>query len=184
MQFPFSYIGTAEEIDLARRCKEANMGFIAMKGLAGGLLNNAKACMNFIKQYDNVVPIWGIQTEEELDEWLALENAGDFAITDEIKAIIERDRKELCGNFCRSCGYCLPCPAGIDIPQAARMSRLLRRSPYKPYMSDEWHKKMHMIDDCRSCGACASRCPYGLNTPKLLKEMLADYDEFYAEHKD
>ena len=62
------------------------MGFIAMKGLAGGLLNNAKACMNFIKQYDNVVPIWGIQTEEELDEWLALESAGDFAITDEIKA--------------------------------------------------------------------------------------------------
>ena len=160
------------------------MGFIAMKGLAGGLLNNAKACMNFIKQYDNVVPIWGIQTEEELDEWLALENAGNFAITDEIKAIIERDRKELCGNFCRSCGYCLPCPAGIDIPQAARMSRLLRRSPYKPYMSDEWHKKMHMIDDCRGCGACASRCPYGLNTPKLLKEMLADYDEFYAEHKN
>ena len=100
MQFPFSYIGTAEEIDLARRCKEADMGFIAMKGLAGGLLNNAKACMNFIKQYDNVVPIWGIQTEEELDEWLALENAGNFAITDEIKAIIERDRKELCGNFC------------------------------------------------------------------------------------
>lgn len=184
MQFPFSYIGTAEEIDLARRCKEADMGFIAMKGLAGGLLNNAKACMNFIKQYDNVVPIWGIQTEEELDEWLALENAGDFAITDEIKAVIERDRKELCGNFCRSCGYCLPCPAGIDIPQAARMSRLLRRSPYKPYMSDEWHKKMHMIDDCRNCGACASRCPYGMNTPKLLKEMLADYDEFYAEHKD
>ncbi len=184
LQFPFSYIGTKEEIDLARRCKEADMGFIAMKGLAGGLLSNAKACMNFIKQYDNVVPIWGIQTEEELDEWLSLEKAGDFAITDEIRSIIERDRRELSGNFCRSCGYCLPCPAGIDIPQAARMSRLLRRSPYQPYMSDGWYKKMHRIDNCLGCGACASRCPYGLDTPKLLKEMLEDYETFYSEHKN
>ena len=182
MQFPFSYIGSDEEIGLASKCKQADMGFIAMKGLAGGMLTNAKACMNFIKQFDNVVPIWGIQTEEELDEWLRLEKEGDFKLNDELKAVIEHDRKELCGNFCRSCGYCLPCPAGIDIPQAARMDRLLRRSPYGPYMTKEYHEKMHLIDNCLHCGACASRCPYGLNTPDLLQHMLADYDKFYAEH--
>ena len=182
MQFPFSYIGSDEEIGLASKCKQADMGFIAMKGLAGGMLTNAKACMNFIKQFDNVVPIWGIQTEEELDEWLRLEKEGDFKLNDELKAVIEHDRKELCGNFCRSCGYCLPCPAGIDIPQAARMDRLLRRSPYGPYMTKEYHEKMHLIDNCLHCGACASRCPYGLNTPELLQHMLADYDKFYAEH--
>ena len=182
MQFPFSYIGSDEEIGLASKCKQADMGFIAMKGLAGGMLTNAKACMNFIKQFDNVVPIWGIQTEEELDEWLRLEKEGDFKLNDELKAVIEHDRKELCGNFCRSCGYCLPCPAGIDIPQAARMDRLLRRSTYGPYMTKEYHEKMHLIDNCLHCGACASRCPYGLNTPELLQHMLADYDKFYAEH--
>lgn len=182
MQFPFSYIGSDEEIGLASKCKQADMGFIAMKGLAGGMLTNAKACMNFIKQFDNVVPIWGIQTEEELDEWLRLEKEGDFKLNDELKAVIEHDRKELCGNFCRSCGYCLPCPAGIDIPQAARMDRLLRRSLYGPYMTKEYHEKMHLIDNCLHCGACASRCPYGLNTPELLQHMLADYDKFYAEH--
>jgi len=182
MQFPFSYIGSDEEIGLASKCKQADMGFIAMKGLAGGMLTNAKACMNFIKQFDNVVPIWGIQTEEELDEWLRLEKEGDFKLNDELKAVIEHDRKELCGNFCRSCGYCLPCPAGIDIPQAARMDWLLRRSPYGPYMTKEYHEKMHLIDNCLHCGACASRCPYGLNTPELLQHMLADYDKFYAEH--
>lgn len=182
MQFPFSYIGSDEEIGLASKCKQADMGFIAMKGLAGGMLTNAKACMNFIKQFDNVVPIWGIQTEEELDEWLRLEKEGDFKLNDELKAVIEHDRKELCGNFCRSCGYCLPCPAGIDIPQAARMDRLLRRSPYGPYMTKEYHEKMHLIDNCLHCGACVSRCPYGLNTPELLQHMLADYDKFYAEH--
>ena len=182
MQFPFSYIGSDEEIGLASKCKQADMGFIAMKGLAGGMLTNAKACMNFIKQFDNVVPIWVIQTEEELDEWLRLEKEGDFKLNDELKAVIEHDRKELCGNFCRSCGYCLPCPAGIDIPQAARMDRLLRRSPYGPYMTKEYHEKMHLIDNWLHCGACASRCPYGLNTPELLQHMLADYDKFYAEH--
>ena len=183
LQFPFCYLATDVDLELLHDCEAADMGFIAMKGLSGGLLNNAEACFAFMQQYPNVVPIWGIQHEWELDQWLELDKRG-AKMTDEIKAVIDKDRKELIGNFCRSCGYCLPCPAGIDIPQAARMSRLLRRSPYKPYMSDEWHKKMHMIDDCRNCGACASRCPYGLNTPKLLKEMLVDYDEFYAEHKD
>ena len=169
--------------ELVELCRAKNVGFIAMKGLSGGLITNSAAAYAFEAQYDNVLPIWGVQHESELDEFLQCIRDG-IELTDARKARIERDRKELCGNFCRSCGYCLPCPAGIDIPQAARMSRLLRRSPYKPYMSDEWHKKMHMIDDCRGCGACASRCPYGLNTPKLLKEMLADYDEFYAEHKN
>ena len=82
----------------------------------------------------------------------------------------------------RSCGYCLPCAAGIDIPQAARMAMLLRRSPYRPYMTEEWHAKMHKIEDCLHCDACKSRCPYGLDTPALLQEMLKDYDAFYAAH--
>ena len=105
-------------------------------------------------------------------------------MTDEIKAVIDKDRKELIGNFCRSCGYCLPCPAGIEIPNAARMAQLLRRSPYKPYLTDEWHAKMHKIEGCLHCNACKSRCPYGLDTPSLLQLMLKDYDEFYAQHKN
>ena len=103
-------------------------------------------------------------------------------MTPELQAVIEHDRSELAGNFCRSCGYCLPCTAGIDIPQAARMSALLRRSPYQPYMSDEWHEKMHRIEECVHCDACKSRCPYRLDIPNLLVKMLADYDAFYAQH--
>ena len=128
-----------------------------------------------------MVPIWGIQREEELDQWLEL-TARDPRVTPEIQAVIDKDRKELAGNFCRSCGYCLPCTAGIDIPQAARRSALLRRSPYQPYMSDEWYAKMHKIEECVHCDACKSRCPYGLDTPALLQAMLKDYDAFYAEH--
>ena len=183
LQFPFCYLSTDIELELVRMCREADMGFIAMKGLSGGLLTNAEACFAFMGEHENVVPIWGIQHEWELDQWLELDRRG-AAMTDELRAVIEKDRTELLGNFCRACGYCLPCPANIDIPQSARMAQLMRRSPYKPYMSGEWYEKMHRIENCLHCNACKSRCPYGLDTPALLQTMLKDYDEFYALHKD
>ena len=183
LQFPFSYISSERDLALADKCRAAGMGFIAMKGLAGGLLQNARACHAFMKGYDNVVPIWGIQRFEELEEWLAVA-AEDPDMDDELAAVIRKDRQELAGSFCRSCGYCMPCPVGIEIRNCARMDRLLRRSPWKQYFTPEWQAKMNRIEDCLGCRQCASRCPYGLDTPNLLKYMLKDYRAFYAEHKD
>ena len=181
LQFPFCYLATEKDLELVELCKQADMGFIAMKGLSGGLLNNAAACYAFMQLHPTVVPIWGIQHEWELDQWLDLTEQNP-QMTPELQAVIDRDRKELAGDFCRSCGYCLPCTAGIDIPQAARMMQLLGRAPYKPYLSDEWYAKMHQIENCVHCDACKSRCPYGLDTPALLARQLADYDVFYAAH--
>ena len=181
LQFPFCYLATDQDLALVKACRQADMGFIAMKGLSGGLLNNAQACYAFMRDQAGVVPIWGIQHEWELDQWLELTER-DPGLTPELQAVIDRDRKELAGNFCRSCGYCLPCSAGIDIPQAARMSQLLGRSPYKPYMTDEWYAKMHKIEECIHCDLCKSRCPFGLDTPALLQKQLAEYDAFYAVH--
>ena len=181
LQFPFCYLATDVDLELVELCKQADMGFIAMKGLSGGLLNNAAACHAFMAQYENVVPIWGVQRMEELEQWLSLaETSG--AMTEELKAVIEKDRKELAGSFCRGCGYCMPCPAGIEINNSARMNMLLRRAPYRPYLTDEWYEKMHRIENCIHCDSCKSRCPYGLDTPALLQYMLKDYDEFYAQH--
>ena len=181
LQFPFCYLATEKDLELVALCREHDMGFIAMKGLSGGLLNNAAACYAFMQEHPTVVPIWGVQHEWELDQWLELTERNP-RLTPELQAVIDRDRRELAGNFCRSCGYCLPCTAGIDIPQAARMMQLLGRSPYRPYMSDEWYAKMHKIEACVHCDACKSRCPYGLDTPALLQRQLADYDAFYAAH--
>ena len=181
LQFPFCYLATDVDLELVELCKQADMGFIAMKGLSGGLLNNAAACHAFMQQYENVVPIWGVQRMEELEQWLSLaETSG--AMTEELKAVIEKDRKELAGSFCRGCGYCMPCPTGIEINNSARMNMLLRRAPYRPYLTDEWYEKMHRIENCIHCDSCKSRCPYGLDTPALLQYMLKDYDEFYAQH--
>ena len=179
LQFPFSYIASGRELALPGKCKEAGMGFIAMKGLSGGLLNNAKACMAFMQQYDNVLPIWGIQREEELEEWLAFFTE-DVVMDDEAGALIAADREELSGDFCRSCGYCMPCSVGITISQCARMSQLVRRAPSKVWLNEHWQKEMEKIDTCVNCGLCLSRCPYGLQIPQLLRKNLEDYRRILA----
>ena len=96
-------------------------------------------------------------------------------MTAEVKAVIERDRAELIGNFCRACGYCMPCPVGIEINNCARMSQLIRRSPSAQHLTEEARAKMMKIEECVNCGSCKSKCPYGLDTPELLRLNLADY---------
>ena len=182
-QFPFSYISAERDLALAERCAKADMGFIAMKGLAGGLLTNVDACHAFMEQYDNVVPIWGIQRSEELKQWIDAAQR-DVKMNDELARFIAREKQALSGSFCRGCGYCMPCSVGIQINNAARMDMLLRRSPWKGYMTDEWYSEMQKINNCIGCRSCAGRCPYQLDTPNLLQYMLKDYNEFYEAHKN
>ena len=124
-----------------------------------------------------------MQTLEQLEQWLAAADE-DPVLDDEMEAFIAKEREELSGSFCRSCGYCMPCPMGIEIRNCARMNMLLRRSPWQQYMTPEWQAKMNRIEDCIECHSCSSRCPYQLDTPNLLKYMLKDYREFYETHKD
>ena len=178
LQFPFSYLASDRDIALVRSCEAAGMGYIAMKGLSGGLLNNAEACMGFMSQYE-VLPIWGIQRMEELEQWLGFFTK-EISYTDEIRSFVERDRKELMGEFCRGCGYCSPCTVGIVINQCARMSQMIRRAPSQAWLTDYWKNEMARIDECIDCGMCKTRCPYELDIPTLLRKNLADYREILA----
>jgi aryl-alcohol dehydrogenase-like predicted oxidoreductase len=177
IQFPFSYLATEQEIELVKLCKKKGIGFIAMKALSGGLISNSAAAYAFHAQFDHVLPIWGIQKEEELDEFISYNNNPPI-LNEEISEIIEHDRRELAKDFCRGCGYCLPCPANIDIPISARMSLMIRRAPTTVYLSDTWKEKMKKIENCIHCNYCKNHCPYGLDTPKLLEENWADYKNF------
>ena len=176
LQFPFCYLATEKDLELVELCKKANMGFIAMKALSGGLITNSTAAYAYLAQFDNVLPIWGIQRERELDEFLSYIKEPP-TMTDELKAVIECDRKELLGEFCRGCGYCMPCPVGIEINNAARMSLMLRRAPSKAWLTEAWQEKMKLIEKCLHCGKCKSKCPYGLDTPTLLEKNYKDYQE-------
>ena len=179
LQFPFSYISGEQELELVNACKEHEMGFIAMKGLSGGLITNSAAAYAFEAQYDGVLPIWGVQRETELDEFLSYINDPP-RMNDELRAVIEKDRAELCGDFCRGCGYCMPCPVGIEINDCARMSLLLRRSPAAAHLSPEGQAKMKKIEDCLHCNQCRNKCPYGLDTPALLARNYEDYKRVLA----
>ena len=180
LQFPFCYLATDRDIALVNLCKEKNVGFISMKGLSGGLITNAAAAYAWQAQFDNALPIWGVQREEELDQFLSFIENPPAMDDPEIQATIEKDRKELIGNFCRACGYCMPCPAGIVINQCARMSQLIRRSPSAGWLTPESQAMMRKINDCLECGQCKSKCPYGLDTPALLKQNLEDYENILA----
>lgn len=181
IQFPLSAISTPEDLGIIDLCRRKDLGLLAMKALCGGLLTKARPAFAFLRQYENVVPIWGIQKQAELAELLALE-ADPPALDGGMRAAIESDRAELSGQFCRACGYCLPCPADIPIPMAARMKFLLRRMPAENFLSEEWQQKMRRINDCKLCRQCADRCPYELDTPQLLKRMLDDYEAFLRQN--
>jgi Predicted oxidoreductases of the aldo/keto reductase family len=179
LQFPFSYLSSEKEIHLVNLCKENNVGFIAMKALSGGLITNSSAAYAWLDQFDNVLPIWGIQRENELDEFLSyVKNPPVLEGT--LKAVVDADRNELVGNFCRACGYCMPCPVGIEINSCARMAQLIRRSPSANHMNEKSQAMMEKISECLECGLCKSKCPYGLDTPQLLKENLEDYRKIIA----
>ena len=155
------------------------MGFIAMKALSGGLITNSAAAYAFEAQFDNVLPIWGVQRMRELEEFLSYIETPPV-MTDELRALIEKDRKELMGDFCRGCGYCMPCPAGIEINNCARMSLMIRRAPSDAQLTGEMQAKMMKIEECLHCNQCMSKCPYHLNTPQLLEKNLRDYKEILA----
>ncbi|MDE6898755.1 MAG: aldo/keto reductase [Lawsonibacter sp.] len=174
LQFPYSYLSGPQEQELVEMCERAGMGFVAMKGMAGGLLRDGIAAAAFMALQPIAVPIWGVQHEWELDQFLSCVPDAP-AMTEERLALIEKDRAELTGSFCRSCGYCMPCPVGIQINQCARMSLMLRRMPAADYLTEYWQGEMKKVEDCLHCGKCASKCPYGLNPPQMLQDNYKEY---------
>ena len=177
IQFPVSYIASDSELDFVRVCREHDIGVLGMKSLAGGLITNSAAAYAFSMQYDNLLPIWGIQFESELDEFISYQDNPPL-LDDDLRLVIEHDIAELSGDFCRGCGYCMPCPAKIDISIAARMSLLIRRAPRSMWLNDHWREGMKRVDDCINCNHCMEHCPYGLDAPKLMRSGWLEYKAF------
>ena len=179
VQFPLCYLAAEPDLELVELCRERGVGFIAMKALSGGLITDSAAAYAYLAQFDNVLPIWGIQRMSELEEFLSYFDNPPL-MTEEMTATIARDRAEMAGDFCRGCGYCMPCPVGIEINNCARMAQLIRRSPSAGWLTPAAQEKMMRIEQCLECGSCAAKCPYGLDTPALLRRNLADYKNILA----
>ncbi len=179
LQFPFSYLSGTQEFELVEECQKAGMGFVAMKALSGGLITNSAAAYAFAAQFEYVLPIWGIQHEWELDEFISY--IGHPPVMDEtLQEVVARDKEQLSGEFCRGCGYCLPCPAGIEINICARMSLLIRRSPSESHLTAQAQEMMKKIEGCLHCYKCREKCPYGLDAPALMEKNYEDYKRILA----
>lgn len=181
IQYPLSALSAPEEIAFARECGERGIGVIAMKALCGGLLTSAAPSMAYLRELPHVVPIWGFQRDSDLEEVLELERRPP-AMDEAMRARIEKDRAELACDFCRGCGYCMPCAADIQINMCARMPLLLRRAVYQSFLTPHWRREMRRVEECTGCGLCMSRCPYGLEVPRLLKAAWTDYQDFARTH--
>lgn len=170
IMFPYNIVETQAE-ELIQKCEERNVGFICMKPLAGGAIDDAKLALRYIAANESVtVVIPGMAAEAEVSENIA--SVSDLTpLTSEEKNAIQRIREDLGTNFCRRCNYCAPCSAGISI-----YSVLLMEGYYKRYNLKEWATQRYTAmaktaSDCIDCGICETRCPYNLPIRQMLKRV-------------
>ena len=168
IMFPYNIVETQAEKQI-RLCAQKNIGFIAMKPLAGGAIEDATLAMRFCCANDDMtVVIPGMAEEKEIDQNIAAVN--DTApISQEELAEINRIRSSLGTQFCRRCNYCAPCAAGISIPAVFLMEGYFSRYDLKDWAVKRYMAMDKKASDCIGCGACEDRCPYGLPIRKMLK---------------
>ncbi len=170
IQFPYNPVERQAE-ELFKRANSLGIGVIVMKPIAGGAISNAELSLRFILENPNVsIAIPGMDTIEQIEKNARVGNAYK-KLNDTEKEIILAEAKELGTEFCRRCGYCAPCPQGIDIP-----TQFLLEGYYSRYNLRDWSKERYVsisykASDCIECGQCETRCPYDLPIRKMLKKV-------------
>ena len=176
IMFPYNIVETQGEA-LIRRCKEQNVGFIAMKPLAGGAIEDATLALRFLNANEDVsVVIPGMADPAELDQNLAAVNDASPLSAEELEKI-DAVRKELGTQFCRRCGYCAPCTVGINIPGVFLFEGYLRRYGLADWARDRYAALPVKASACIGCGECEPRCPYNLPIRQMLKKSAEGFGE-------
>ena len=173
VQLPFNYIDSEAADEAIPLANKLDMGFIAMKPMGGGLLDNAALAFRFLGQY-GIIPDPGIEKLEEIREIVEIVNKNKEFSTEDQKEI-EKQRSETGSSWCHRCDYCLPCPQGIHISMALTIKSAFKRMPLERARSFVG-PSIEKAKNCLGCGVCVSRCPYKLAIPSLLKERIKDWD--------
>lgn len=173
VMFPYNLVETQGE-ELITRCRERNIGFIAMKPLAGGAIDDARVALKFLLNNEAVsVVIPGMYSVAEVKENASVQ-AGEF--TEEERKTAEQIRRRLDTIFCRRCGYCQPCPQGLAIPVLFTFHGYLKRYGLRDWAKPRYDGMEKKAGDCIECGVCETRCPYQLPIRELLKEVRKDFE--------
>jgi predicted aldo/keto reductase-like oxidoreductase len=170
IQWPFNFIMADRGREILKKCRAKDIGFIAMKPFGGGMLEDAGLCIRFLLQFTDVAPDPGFEKIEEIEEVV------DFAdrvepLSEEDKTQIERLRRELGTRFCRQCGYCMPCPQGINIMILMAMESIIKRM--SPESVIGWlGEHVKTAEKCTECGQCELKCPYILPIRQRIREGI------------
>jgi predicted aldo/keto reductase-like oxidoreductase len=178
VQLPINFIDTAAEEEAIPLAKKLDMGFIAMKPMGGGLLENAGTSFRYLLRHDHIVPDPGIEKIEEMREIVDIVNNPRPLSENEWKEI-EALRKELGAEWCHRCDYCQPCPQGIKISSVLIVKSFMKRMPLERAYQFLNEAVTHAAD-CTECRDCMTRCPYGLEIPDLLKKNRTLWEEATA----
>ena len=176
IMFPYNIVETQGEA-LIKRCAEKNIGFVDMKPLAGGAIEDASLAMRFlVSNPDVTVVIPGMADAKEIEQNLAAgENTAPLTAEEQKK--VEEVRQILGTQFCRRCNYCAPCTVGINIPSVFLFQGYLDRYGLADWAKDRYGAMAVKASACVECGACEPRCPYGLPIRQMLKEAAVKFGE-------
>ena len=179
VQLPFNYIDCAAADEAIPLAKKLDIGFIAMKPMGGGLLDNAGLAFRYLGSFDSIVPDPGIEKPEEIREIVKIVEKNE-KLSEEDKKEIERQKTEFGPSWCHRCDYCQPCPQGIGISSVLSMKSALKRMPLER-ASAFVGPSIEKARTCTECRTCVGRCPYDLDIPSLLKERIAYWDSLPKE---
>ena len=174
VQFPFNFVTNEAATELIPLAQEHDVGFIAMKPMAGGLLDNAKLAFKYLLQFDSIVPDPGIERIEEIEEIVGIVQ-GPWELTSQEQREIERIRAQVGTRFCRRCGYCEPCPQGVSIVTIMNVPSFRKRLPVERFFTGWIAQAAESAENCIECGECEEKCPYHLP----IREMIVENVELY-----
>jgi len=176
IMFPYNLV-EQQGTELIKKCTEKNIGFIDMKPLAGGAIEDATLALRYICHNPNVtVVIPGMADEKEIDENVKACLDGSPLTEDELKKI-ENIRKQLGSQFCRRCNYCAPCTVGIAIPNVFLFAGYLERYNLENWARERYASLEVKASKCIECGICETRCPYELPIREMLKKCASEFGE-------
>jgi len=178
IMFPLNFVTSEAADELLPLAREHDVGFIVMKPLAGGMIDNAKIAFKYLLQFPDIVTIPGIEKVSEIEEIVRILEGPQTVTAAELEEM-QKLKQELGTRFCHRCDYCQPCQEGILISTVMMYPSLVRRLPPEHLVSGIWSAIVEKADSCTQCGECEERCPYHLP----IRDMLAEYVNQYQKEK-
>jgi predicted aldo/keto reductase-like oxidoreductase len=183
LQYPISYVGSeAADRGLVEEASRLDVGFLGMKPFGGGRLGGARHCLGYVFQFPTVVPVIGFESEAELREAVELAESG-VTLTDADWQQMADTKAELGERFCRGCSYCHPCPQGIPVVSVMFFDVYRKQSGDDWVAREEYRRNIEAVSRCEECRQCVERCPFDLDIPVIMREIVARYEQMLRERR-